>query len=125
MGNLSHLFRIESIKTPLICSYCEESSSEYICNDCAFNQNQNPIPYCSDCYQIVHRKGIFQKHSKIRVNDQSSKILFCSKHFDERVKRWCNQCHTPICNECQLNDHSNHSSSPIQQKSNEFEKTVR
>ena len=105
-----------------MCSCCKTSPSEYVCNECT--HRNHAIHYCSQCYDTSHSRDPYQEHEKISINDQSLKRIFCPKHPDERLKRWCDKCHIPVCNECLLIEHSGHSYHSINDGFKELEKQV-
>jgi hypothetical protein len=84
-----------------MCSNCDLSQSEYICDICQTH-------YCSEFYQTIHAARALQTHQKISINQKLSEIRLCNTHKDKKLKYWCEECHIPVCSDCLLIEHKDH-----------------
>lgn len=98
-----------------MCSNCDISKAEYICNKCPQND------YCLKCYEDIHKPRALQNHQKIPINKKTSQILSCQLHPDEKLKNWCQQCHVPVCSDCLLIEHKDHIYNSIDKAAKELE----
>jgi hypothetical protein len=83
------------------CSNCLSIKAEYICDKCQSD-------YCLECYQTIHAARALQHHRRTPINNKLSEILLCQIHQDEKLKYWRHICKKPVCNDCLLHEHKNH-----------------
>jgi len=100
-----------------MCSNCETSPAVYLCNKCS---NE----YCLECFQTIHAAPALRNHPKTSIDEKISGILLCEIHTDEKVKYWCQQCQIPVCSDCLLFEHKDHTYNLIDKASKELETKV-
>jgi hypothetical protein len=103
-----------------VCSNCETSPAEYICDRCQTDY----CYYCLNCYTTVHAPRALQNHRKTSIDKKNPAILFCKLYSGEQLKYWCQECHTSVCSDCLLNEHKDHSYNLINKTAKELETKV-
>ena len=87
------------------CNFCSVANSIYRCVDCKAN-------ICGMCYKY-HRSFKFDSFHKIIFTSGEKKNELvdqsCEHHSDELLDIYCNDCDHPICVNCAIDDHREHS----------------
>ena len=96
----------EGDKTDNICSSndCGQTAKSF-CKTCKF--------ICSECEDEHKSARSLRAHVILTLNEAESlqknhELPLCSKHHDERLKLFCEDCYIPICSMCFPVDHAAH-----------------
>ena len=99
-----------SAKKAITCGECERADPVVsYCSDC-----QNYL--CQVCSEQLHKMlKAYRGHKVIQIQEldatalQSSQVKYCAKHKKEPVKLYCETCNEPICRDCTVVEHRDHS----------------
>ncbi|XP_039599674.1 tripartite motif-containing protein 45 isoform X2 [Polypterus senegalus] len=91
----------------LVCDLCGEEGAERRCQVCGVN-------LCSFCCQAHRRQKKTASHRTVRLQDLkgTSKIVkpvLCMVHPTEEVRLFCETCDQPVCRDCVVAGHREHS----------------
>ena len=112
--HIEHLFEIrESLEKAkkTDCENCKKSAAIKFCQQCK-------IMMCEKCVETHQMWGGFRDHNIIDIGDvkvdtitaltPAKKVLYCSKHSDEKLKIYCETCSEVICSDCTVRQHRTH-----------------
>jgi tripartite motif-containing protein 39 len=88
----------------LTCENCTENIAIYRCKQCM-------ILYCNQCYDDMHKRGVFQKHEKGAIGT-TPKIPKCKKH-ERELDLFCKKDNSTVCYLCTMSEHKNHDVIPV------------
>ena len=92
-------------KPDIICSSdgCEQIAKSF-CENCKY--------ICSECEDEHKIARSLKAHVILTLNDAANilknQLPFCSKHLEERLKLFCEECDLPICSMCYPVEHGTH-----------------
>ncbi|XP_007485334.2 tripartite motif-containing protein 45 isoform X2 [Monodelphis domestica] len=90
----------------LVCDLCSDREVDSRCLTCRVN-------LCQFCSQAHRRQKKTAFHSIMPLKDlkgynQIGKAIVCSIHPPEELNLFCEQCDQPVCRDCVLGDHREH-----------------
>lgn len=102
----------QTVSNKLECSECNKVMTNNICVQCN-------VPYCTDCFRLVHLSGkALRKHKLTNMANQfdikfGAENVFCKRHNSSHLDYYCLECKQTICQECKIDVHCGHSVSTL------------
>lgn len=86
----------------LECDNCEKKTARFICKTCKGQ-------LCEPCKSKHEKKKISRNHEIVSKYEEFFDVHLCTKHTKKILDCYCDRCKEPVCTECILQSHNEHS----------------
>ncbi|XP_063405896.1 uncharacterized protein LOC134689857 [Mytilus trossulus] len=108
---------IQKAQNPAVCQFCDFSSDIkwkcincdlFLCELCT-NKIHSRIKGLSDKHVIINIKDIGTQEAAETIRKGNIRNIVCSVHLNEPCFGYCDDCSLPVCFECSIENHKDHS----------------
>lgn len=86
----------------LECDSCEKNPAKFLCNTC-------PCHLCKNCKSMHNLNRSTKNHDILSLTANKEDVLHCTEHTNKKLECYCNTCEKPVCTECIVWYHGQHS----------------